>query len=260
MLLLAILLVAGRGSCRKATRTTSRPSRRRSAPRLRAPGLRVSFIPVVRTIMAIADRYFDSPPTASMRLPFIGHGARHGRSIGTMFLAVLIGDQPRPGRARSAPQFLLPRPVQRPPGRRTPTRSGISSSGSSCRSPRASSSPRSTEVYVQYVAAHPLARLAEPATTSSEWLGGGTHYRMQLAGEGRQPRPAHRGGPRKYIDQDLEPVDQPAEPGGDPGLVRRHPVGDLGAASLPGHGHAVPGPPGLGRDRLRGRSAPGSRT
>jgi putative ATP-binding cassette transporter len=49
-----------------------------------------SFVPVIRTIMEIADRYFESGAPGEVRLPVVGRiGAAEG-TIGTVFLASLV--------------------------------------------------------------------------------------------------------------------------------------------------------------------------
>jgi putative ATP-binding cassette transporter len=51
----------------------------------------ISFAPVIRTIMSIADRYFESGADSMVRIPGFGVVRGTEGSIGTMFLAVLIG-------------------------------------------------------------------------------------------------------------------------------------------------------------------------
>jgi putative ATP-binding cassette transporter len=50
----------------------------------------VSFVPVIRTIMEIADRYFEAREPSEVRVPLLGRvGASEG-AIGTAFLALLV--------------------------------------------------------------------------------------------------------------------------------------------------------------------------
>ncbi|WP_230532722.1 ABC transporter ATP-binding protein/permease [Microvirga roseola] len=51
----------------------------------------VSRIPVIQTIMAIADRYFDSRAASEIHLPFIGRVRAREGIIGTALLAFLVG-------------------------------------------------------------------------------------------------------------------------------------------------------------------------
>ncbi len=51
----------------------------------------LSFVPVIRTIMAIADRYFEAGAESMIRVPGVGLVRATEGGIGTMFLAVLIG-------------------------------------------------------------------------------------------------------------------------------------------------------------------------
>jgi putative ATP-binding cassette transporter len=51
----------------------------------------LSFVPVIRTIMAIADRYFESRADSLLRIPGLATIRASEGNIGTMFLAVLIG-------------------------------------------------------------------------------------------------------------------------------------------------------------------------
>jgi len=48
------------------------------------------FVPVIRTIMAIADRYFESRTESMIRVPGLGTMRATEGDIGTMFLAVLV--------------------------------------------------------------------------------------------------------------------------------------------------------------------------
>ena len=50
----------------------------------------VSFVPVIRTIMDIADRYFESREPGEVRLPLVGRVRASEGAIGTAFLAALV--------------------------------------------------------------------------------------------------------------------------------------------------------------------------
>jgi vitamin B12/bleomycin/antimicrobial peptide transport system ATP-binding/permease protein len=51
----------------------------------------VSFVPVIRTIMEIADRYFEAAEPGEVRLPLLGSFRASEGAIGTAFLAALVG-------------------------------------------------------------------------------------------------------------------------------------------------------------------------
>ena len=92
MLLLAILLVAASGLVPEALAGYVPPvSTPIGASAFAALIYGLSFVPVIRTIMAIADRYFESRADSLIRVPLFGTVRATEGGIGTMFLAVLIG-------------------------------------------------------------------------------------------------------------------------------------------------------------------------
>jgi putative ATP-binding cassette transporter len=50
-----------------------------------------SFVPVIRTIMEIADRYFEAREPNEVRIPLLGRVRASEGAIGTAFLAILVG-------------------------------------------------------------------------------------------------------------------------------------------------------------------------
>ena len=92
MLLLAILLAAASGLVPEALAGYVPPvSTPIGASAFAALIYGLSFVPVIRTIMAIADRYFESRADSLVRVPLFGTVRATEGGIGTMFLAVLIG-------------------------------------------------------------------------------------------------------------------------------------------------------------------------
>jgi vitamin B12/bleomycin/antimicrobial peptide transport system ATP-binding/permease protein len=92
ILLLAILLAAASGLVPEALAGYVPPvSTPIGASAFAALIYGLSFVPVIRTIMAIADRYFESRADSLIRVPLIGTVRATEGGIGTMFLAVLIG-------------------------------------------------------------------------------------------------------------------------------------------------------------------------
>jgi vitamin B12/bleomycin/antimicrobial peptide transport system ATP-binding/permease protein len=135
VLLLAILAVAWAGLVPKGYENYVPPV---STP-IGAFGFAVliygaSFIPVIRTIMGIADRYYESRADSIVRLPFFGEVRATEGSIGTMFLAVLIGINLFQVALNVRLNFFS-RDLFNSFRTATPTPSGISCSGFSCRSP-----------------------------------------------------------------------------------------------------------------------------
>jgi vitamin B12/bleomycin/antimicrobial peptide transport system ATP-binding/permease protein len=158
-----------------------------------------SFIPVIRTIMGIADRYYESKADSVVRLPFIGDVRATEGGIGTMFLAVLIGinlfqvalnvrlnffsrDLFNSFQDRNADAFWYQLLWIFVPLAAVHVITAL------------------TEVYLQYVL-----RIRWRAYTNdlfvSEWLGGSTHYRMQLTqSEADNPDQRIAEDLRKYVD------------------------------------------------------------
>lgn len=140
----------------------------------------LSYVPVIRTVCRITDRYLDSQASSLIRLPFIGLvQAREGR-IGTIFMAILIAInlsqvalavrlnfysrdlfnalEAKDGAAFWYQLFVIFAPLA--------TIHVVVAL---------------TEVFLQNVL---LIRWRSYLNTYyvSEWLGGGAHYRMQLLG------------------------------------------------------------------------------
>jgi vitamin B12/bleomycin/antimicrobial peptide transport system ATP-binding/permease protein len=200
VLLLAILVVAWAGLVPKGYESYVPPV---STP-IGAFGFAVliygaSFIPVIRTIMGIADRYYESRADSIVRLPFFGEVRATEGSIGTMFLAVLIGinlfqvalnvrlnffsrDLFNSFQDRNADAFWYQLLWIFVPLATVHVIMAL------------------TEVYLQYVL-----RIRWRSYTNdlfvSEWLGGSTHYRMQLTQtEADNPDQRIAEDLRKYVD------------------------------------------------------------
>jgi len=158
-----------------------------------------SFIPVIRTIMGIADRYFESRAHSVVGLPFIGPVRATEGAIGTMFLAGLIGinlfqvalnvrlnffsrDLFNSFQDRNADAFWYQLLWVFVPLATVHVVMAL------------------VEVYLQYVL-----RIRWRAYTNdlfvSEWLGNSTHYRMQLTQtEADNPDQRIAEDLRKYVD------------------------------------------------------------
>jgi putative ATP-binding cassette transporter len=158
-----------------------------------------SFIPVIRTIMGIADRYFESRAHSVVGLPFVGPVRATEGAIGTMFLAVLIGinlfqvalnvrlnffsrDLFNSFQDRNADAFWYQLLWVFVPLATVHVVMAL------------------VEVYLQYVL-----RIRWRAYTNdlfvSEWLGNSTHYRMQLTQtEADNPDQRIAEDLRKYVD------------------------------------------------------------
>ncbi|HKH32933.1 MAG TPA: ABC transporter ATP-binding protein/permease, partial [Beijerinckiaceae bacterium] len=158
-----------------------------------------SFIPVIRTIMGIADRYFESHAHSVVNLPFVGPVRATEGAIGTMFLAVLIGinlfqvalnvrlnffsrDLFNSFQDRNADAFWYQLLWVFVPLATVHVVMAL------------------VEVYLQYVL-----RIRWRAYTNdlfvSEWLGNSTHYRMQLTQtEADNPDQRIAEDLRKYVD------------------------------------------------------------
>jgi len=158
-----------------------------------------SSIPVIRTIMGIADRYFESRAHSVVGLPFIGPVRATEGAIGTMFLAGLIGinlfqvalnvrlnffsrDLFNSFQDRNADAFWYQLLWVFVPLATVHVVMAL------------------VEVYLQYVL-----RIRWRAYTNdlfvSEWLGNSTHYRMQLTQtEADNPDQRIAEDLRKYVD------------------------------------------------------------
>jgi vitamin B12/bleomycin/antimicrobial peptide transport system ATP-binding/permease protein len=92
ILLLALLIAAALGAVPEGYRDYVPPaSMPVGAMAFSALIYAASFVPVIRTIMEIADRYFEARERSEVRIPLLGSfGASEG-AIGTAFLAVLVG-------------------------------------------------------------------------------------------------------------------------------------------------------------------------